>query len=159
MIIYIINKLFRKKRFEITWMYYCKCGLSIWNNLILYPKDAFCQVWLKLAQWFYRRRFLIFRFFVIFSLEKDMALHLNKFESPLPKNTLYQVWLKLAHWIWKKEENVNSLRIDVQQAIRKAHLSFQLRWAKNEEAIYYHASFTPQKTRTHHLLLFYLEDI
>ena len=37
--------------------------------------------------------------------------------------------------------------------------SFNLRWAKNEEAIYYLASFTPQKTRTHHLLLFYLEDL
>ena len=60
-------------------------------------------------------------------LEKDMALHLNKFESPLPKNTYYQVWLKLAHWIWKKEENVKSLRIDGEQAIRKAYLSFQLR--------------------------------
>ena len=24
------------------------------------PKDAICQVWLKLAEWFWRRRFLIF---------------------------------------------------------------------------------------------------
>ena len=24
------------------------------------PKDALCQVWLKLAQWFWRRRFLNF---------------------------------------------------------------------------------------------------
>ena len=30
------------------------------------PKYAFCQVWLKLAQWFWRR-FLNFRFFLIIS--------------------------------------------------------------------------------------------
>ena len=31
------------------------------------PRDAFYQVWLKLAQWFYRRRFLNFHYFVIIS--------------------------------------------------------------------------------------------
>ena len=30
------------------------------------PKDALCQVWLKLAQWFWRRRF--FNFVNVFSL-------------------------------------------------------------------------------------------
>ena len=50
------------------------------------PKDALCQVWLKLAQWFWRRRFL--NFLNVFSLfrnylplEKGGALHLNKLES------------------------------------------------------------------------------
>ena len=49
------------------------------------PKDALCQVWLKLAQWFWRRRilnvlnvFLLFRNYLPF--EKGVALHLNKFE-------------------------------------------------------------------------------
>mgnify|MGYP003683931793 CR=1 FL=1 len=32
----------------------------------------FCQVQLKLAQWFYRRRFLIFHYFVIFFLWKTV---------------------------------------------------------------------------------------
>ena len=65
------------------------------------PKDALCQVWLKLAQWFWRRR--IFNFVNVFSLlrnylplEKGGAHHLNKLESPSPKDALCQVWLKLA---------------------------------------------------------------
>ena len=71
------------------------------------PKDALCQVWLKLAQWFWRRRFL--NFFNVFSLfrnylplEKGGALHLKKLESPLPKDALCQVWLKLAQWFWRR---------------------------------------------------------
>ena len=30
------------------------------------PKDALCQVWLKLAQWFLKGRFLKFRVFSLF---------------------------------------------------------------------------------------------
>ena len=63
------------------------------------PKDALCQVWLKLAKWFWIRRF--FNFVNVFSLfrnflpfEKGGALHLNKLESPSPKDALCQVWLK-----------------------------------------------------------------
>ena len=51
------------------------------------PKDTLCQVWLKLAQWFWRRRF--FNFVNVFSLfrnylplGKDLDFHLNKFETP-----------------------------------------------------------------------------
>jgi hypothetical protein len=35
-------------------------GLSLYFNKLesLLPKDDLCQVWLKLAQWFWRRRFL-----------------------------------------------------------------------------------------------------
>ena len=69
------------------------------------PKDALCQVWLKLAQWFWRRRFL--NFIIYFSLfrnyhppEKGTALHLNKLESPSPKDALCQVWLKMAQF-WR----------------------------------------------------------
>ena len=54
-------------------------------------KDALYQVWLKLAQWIWRRRF--FSFVNVFSLfrnhlplEKGVALHLNKSESPSPKD-------------------------------------------------------------------------
>ena len=67
------------------------------------PKDALCQDWLKLAQWFWRRKFFNFvNVFALFRnylpLEKGGALHLNKLESPSPKNALCQVWLKLAQW-------------------------------------------------------------
>ena len=62
----------------------------------LSPEYALCQIWLKLAQWFWRRRFL--NFLNVFSLfhnylplEKGEALHLKKLESPSPKYALCQV--------------------------------------------------------------------
>ena len=71
------------------------------------PKDALCQVWLKLAQWFWRRRFFncinVFSLFCNYlPLEKGGALHLYKLESPLPKDALCQVWLKLDQWFWRR---------------------------------------------------------
>ena len=62
-------------------------------NKLLCPslKYALCQDWLKVAHWFWRRRF--FKFVNVFSkfhnylpLEKGVALHLNKLESPTPKD-------------------------------------------------------------------------
>ena len=71
------------------------------------PKNALCQVWLKLTWWVFRRRFL--NFIIVFSLfrnylplEKGVSLHLNKFESPSPKDALCQVWLILARWFWRR---------------------------------------------------------
>ena len=159
------------------------------------PKDALCQVWLKLAQLFWRRSFFFkfvnnFRYFVIISpwkragpfiwtnlnplhsrmlcdkfgwnwpsgsgeedfffkfvnvfslfrnylpLEKDRALHFKKLESPLSKIALWQVWFKLAQRFWRRsskcEKFTDGQTDDRQQVIRKAHLSFQLRWAKTE---------------------------
>ena len=71
------------------------------------PNDALCQVWLKLVQWFWKRRFLNFvNIFSLFRnylpLENGGALHLNKLESPLPKDALCQVVLKLAQWFWRR---------------------------------------------------------
>ena len=87
-----------------------RAGALIWTNLNPFhpwmlcedsPKDASWQVWLKLAQWFWRRRFinfvnssLPFRYYYL-HLEKDVGLHLNKLESPSLKDTLCQVWKKL----------------------------------------------------------------
>ena len=78
------------------------------NNVELSsPKDALCKVWSKLAQWFWRRRFLNFvNVFSLFRnylpLEKGGALHLNKLESPSPTDALCQVWLKLAQWFLRR---------------------------------------------------------
>ena len=47
-----------------------------------FPKDAFSQVWLKTALWFYERRFLNFRHFVIFFPWKMRGLHWNKLIYP-----------------------------------------------------------------------------
>ena len=70
-------------------------------------------------------------------LEKGRILHLNKLESPLLKDALCQVWLKLAQWFWRRwkcekftDRRTDRQTDDGQQVIRKAQLSFQLRWAK-----------------------------
>ena len=70
-------------------------------------KDALCQVWLKLAQRVWRRRFtnfknvfLLFRYYLPF--EKCWALHLKKIESVLPKDALCLVWLKLVKRFWRR---------------------------------------------------------
>ena len=60
------------------------------------PKDAMCQDWLKLAQWFWRGEFFYFvNVFLLFCnylpLEKGGVLHLNKLESPSPKDALWLV--------------------------------------------------------------------
>ena len=70
-------------------------------------KSTSCQLWLKLAQLFWRKRFLIFvnvfsLFRNYFPLEKGGVLHLNNLESPLPKDALCQVWLNLALWFWRR---------------------------------------------------------
>jgi hypothetical protein len=59
-------------------------------------KDDLCQVWLKLAKWFWRRIFLndptpFLHFFYYLPFEESLALYFNKLEFPSPKDTLYQV--------------------------------------------------------------------
>ena len=74
------------------------CGPSFKNKLQSSSmKDTFCQVWLKLAQWFWRRR-NFFNFVNVFSIfhhlpsEKVVAFHLYKVESPsgLPPSMHFQ---------------------------------------------------------------------
>ena len=89
------------------------------------------------------------------------------FESPFPKNSLCclveigPVVLE-KRWIWKCEKFTNR-QADIRQATRKAHLSFQLRWAKgifSGKAPHLHSCLTwwldsivsrmrPKKTRSH----------
>ena len=58
------------------------------------PQDAFCQVWLKLAQWYCRRRFL--NFVNVFSLFSNYF----PFKQDLsPMDALWQVWYKLGKWL------------------------------------------------------------
>ena len=60
------------------------------------PNDALCQVWLKLAQWFWRRYLNFVNVFSLFRnylpLGKGGALHLNKLEFPTPKDALCFVY-------------------------------------------------------------------
>ena len=70
------------------------------------PKDALCQIWLKLAQRFWRRFLNFVNVLSLFRnylpLEKVGALLLNKLESSSPENTLSQAWLKLAQPFWSR---------------------------------------------------------
>ena len=73
------------------------------------PNDVLSQVWLKLAQWFWRR-FLNFvkvvsPFRYYLPQEKGVALQLNKLEFPSPKYALCQVWLK-SQIAWLRWANV-----------------------------------------------------
>ena len=70
-------------------------------------KDALWQVWLKLAQWFLRRRFLYFvnmfpLFFDYLPSEEGRDPSFKKPESPSPKDALCHVWLKLAQWFLRR---------------------------------------------------------
>ena len=86
--------------FEISTMKFCdfliiwllkRAVTFIWTNLNhLHPREVFCQDWLELAQWVWRRRFwnfnnVILRFPYYLAFEKGSDLHLNKLESPSPK--------------------------------------------------------------------------
>ena len=140
---YIITLIKRRRK---------KTLLTLCNSLVLHlkklespsPKDVSCQVWLKLAQWFWRRNFL--NFVNVFS----------QFRNYLPlERAGPSIWTNLnpLHprmlcakfgWNWpsgsgEEDENVKSLQTnrrtdrqtdDGRQVIRKAHLSFQLRWSK-----------------------------
>ena len=85
-----------------------KKGGTLHLNKLDFPsaKDDFCQVWLKLTQWFWRRRFLnlsiYFHDFAIISpWKKGGALHLNKLDFPSAKDDFCQVWLKLTQFFFK----------------------------------------------------------
>ena len=86
-------------------------------NKLEFPssKDDLCQVWLKLACWFWRflKIFSVFLHFCDYlPLEKGNPLHFNNLESPPPKNDLCQVWLKLAQRFWRRSRKCKSLQTD-----------------------------------------------
>ena len=69
-------------------------------------------------------------------MKKGVDQHLNKLDFPLPRGVLMcqdEVWVKPSQRFWSGEENENVKKFtkgqtdDRQKAIRKAHLSFQLR--------------------------------
>ena len=78
------------------------------------PKNALCQVWLKLVLHMVldKKVLLNFRYFVIIS-PSEMAgpLIWKKLESSSQKNALWQVWLKLAHWLCRKRFFLNFVNL------------------------------------------------
>ena len=92
-----------------------RAGPFIWTNLIyLQPSMLSAKFIWKLVRWFWRRIFSIFvnvfsLFYNYLSLEKHVALLLNKLESPSSKDALCQVWLNWSSGSGE-DENVKSLR-------------------------------------------------
>ena len=96
------------------------------------PKDDLCHVWLKLALWFWRRRYFnifnrILHFGHYLPLEMGVALCLNKLEFLSPKDALCQVWLKLVLWFWRRSWKCKSLLVDRQMTDNRQ--SEKLTWA------------------------------
>ena len=92
-----------------------RAGPFNWTNLNPLHPRMLCAVWLKLAQWFWRRRFLHFRkyillFHIYLPFEKGGALQLNKLESPLPKDALSKLGWNWPSGSGEEDENVKSLQ-------------------------------------------------
>ena len=100
-------------------MYFCnfviishwkRAGPFIWTNLNpLYLRmlcAKFCQVWLKLAQWFWKENFQIspmyFRYFVIiFPFKRAWPFIWANLNPPSSKDDFCKVWWKLVRWFWR----------------------------------------------------------
>jgi hypothetical protein len=100
------------------------------------PKDDLYKVLLKLACWFWRRRFFkIFSKFLLFChylpLGKGVVLHLYNSESSLHKDDLCQLWLKLTKRFWRRSWKCKCLT-DRRQTARQTtykRRSEKLTWA------------------------------
>ena len=93
------------------------------------PENALCKVRLKLALWFWRWLFLnIVSVFSLFRnylpLEKGVALHLSNLNPRHPR----MLCAKFS-WNWPSGSGEVNDNIESLQAIRKALLSWKLRWA------------------------------
>ena len=80
-------------------------------------KDALCQVWLKLVQWFLRRFFKIssmyFRYFVIISPLKMAGPFIWTNLNPLhPRMLCAKFGWNWHSGSWEEDENVKSLQTD-----------------------------------------------
>ena len=79
------------------------------------------------ASWNNLNIFLLFRYCL--PLEKDVALNLNKLESPPTKVALCPVWWKLTQWFWRKRwkcEKFTDRQTDGQTDDRRSE---KLTWA------------------------------
>ena len=93
----------------------------IWINLNFFHRRYFVPSLVIVGQVVLKIASMHFCYFVIICPRKGCDPHLNKLESTSLRDALCQVLLKLAQTDGQTDE---------QGAIRKAHLSFQLRWAK-----------------------------
>jgi hypothetical protein len=118
----------------------------IWTNLnLLYPKincTKYNWNWLTVSGEKHFLRFSVFfsPFCCYLPLVKGYPLHLNKLESPRhpphPPVLFVSSVVKIGQLVLEKKLKMWKVKRqmdDGQQAIRKAHSSFQLSWAKNRK--------------------------
>ena len=123
-----------------------RVGHFIWTNLNpLYPKIALCQVWLKLTHWFWTRFFNFvneFCYFVITPLGIGQGPSFEQTWIPLTQEWCVPSLVKIGPVVLEKKMKMWKVyrQTDGQQAI-KAHLSFQLRWAKKLLIFWYQKIF------------------
>ena len=112
-----LNRPIGSGKFQISTMYFCYfviiypgkgCGPTFGQTWIPFSKGCYLPSLIELGPVVLEKIFkfcqCIFTISWLSPLEKGLALHLNKFESPL-KNALCLVWLE-------KDENVKSLQTD-----------------------------------------------
>ena len=104
------------------------------------PKNVLCHVWLKLAQCFWREFLDFFNVFFGFSItisfwERAWTFIWTNLDSLYPR----MLCVKFG-WNWpggsgEDVKSVKRLQTDGRVAIRKAHLSLQLRWTKKKSTV------------------------
>ena len=85
------------------------CSPSFEQIWIPFTQECFCKVWLKLDQWWCRRKSIkVFNVFLLFHnylpFEKSVALYMNKLESPSPKDALCEFFFKISPVVHETEE-------------------------------------------------------
>ena len=129
-----------------------RAGPFIWKTWIPFTQGCFVPSLVEIGSVVLKKK--IFKFVNVFSLFRnylpfgeEMTLHLNILDSPWPKEALCAKF----GWKWpsgsgEEVKNRKSLQTDRRtvrqtddgrQVIRKAYLSFKLRWAKkNRESLH-----------------------
>ena len=75
------------------------------------PKDALCQVWLKLTHWFWRRR-LICEMYVVGQTDKILKIFFSRTTEPISiKFVTKHPWVKGIQ-VCSNEELINSHKIN-----------------------------------------------
>ena len=112
------------------------------------PKDALCQVWLKLAQWFWRRRFFLilsmyYQYIVIISPWKRAVPFIWTNLNPLhPRMICAKFGWNWPSGSWEEVENRESLQMDRQtdRPTTDDRWSAKLTWAFSSGELKSHIS-------------------
>ena len=121
----------------IIWFYHISFLIIKWFFFVKpwapFTQGCFCQVWLKLTQWFLRRFFNAISKLSPFGKGHDPLF--GQTWIPFSQGCFVPSFVEIGQVVLEKMKMWNyrqtdGKKNDRQQAIRKAHLSFQLRWAK-----------------------------